>query len=196
MTDIEALPKGWATAQVDLSRPNGNVRRYEILDLRSKPHVRYRHEPMSTTAIKCGLLFIACAPYFAVYTTLKLIRLPISAITNRSPALLLQQLKKIALIPVYFIALECAAFYGIFKPLEGRAYFGAIETEMHNHSYKADLRYAKEEVGYGRAILECLTAETPRYALFAGLCMQRRGTMDDPKIIKCQILDRNKSLAV
>ncbi len=121
--------------------------RWEMIDLDS--NLRYRSE--SYSAIRCNCLCAgAVLPFYGVaYMVWHAVRSPFSAIsiffhtfeemlTRPSFCVLanliilpvkhiLWSIWKVASTPIYLLALESAALAGLFKPLEGRQYFGAIE---------------------------------------------------------------------
>jgi hypothetical protein len=186
---VEKLPPGWATADVKIRHANGTeTHRYEVLDLRFDSTIdhatRYLHEPMSMIAFKCFALFLVGLPiYFLVYAAYQFIRTPIVTLVNLSPIAFLKQIWNIGRIPIYFVGLEYAAFYGIFNPLEGRALFGRIEGAFHEKGLHESLQHRKDDPTLKELCIDSMiTLEYP-YATFAGVCMQPIGKTDDPHVV-------------
>ncbi len=183
---LEVLPKGWTNAEVTYLSQGKENTRIEILDMKGN---RYWQEPMFVIAIKCFLLFFVGLPgYFLVYTAVHLIRLPIVTLWNGSPTALFKQIWAIVRIPFYLIGLECAALYGIFKPLDGRALFGEIESSLHDGKTVRDA--AQHEKNAPPVLKMCLkmcwdtlSKKVDPYAFFIGFCMQPYGKVTDPHII-------------
>lgn len=186
---VEKLSPGWVTADVKIRHANGTeTHRYEIIDLRHKDTIdhatRYLHEPMSMIAFKCFALFSVGLPvYFLVYTAYQFIRTPIVTVVNLSPTALLKQIWNIARIPIYFVGLEWAAFFGIFDPLVGRALFGQIEGAFHEKGLHESFQYQKEDPTLKDLCILSMTNLEPPYATFAGVCMQPIGRTDDPHVV-------------
>ncbi len=207
---LENLPKGWANAKVQFKRSNGKpVDRIEILDLRSlkskfpsevldlksKPCPRYPQEPMAMIAFKCFGLFLIVLPiYFLIYTSVHLIRLPIVAAMNCSPTAFAKQIWTLVRIPYYWIALECAALYGIFRPLEGRALFGKLERDLHGGKNRRDaVQYLKELSPFQKLCWNTLSLKEDPQTFFVGFCMQPIGKTNDQingQPVDVQILPR------
>lgn len=184
---LEALPEGWANVKVIFRHRNGQVeKRIEILDLSDQK--RYIQEPMAMIAFKCFGLFIIVAPlYFLAYTLVQLIRLPIVPLVNLSPTAFLKGIWDIVRIPFYFIALECASLYGIFKPLEGRALFGKFESDLHDGKTRRESeQYQKKSLPV--PYWEALSSVENQTSFFIGYCMQPIGKTDDLHVISFEIL--------
>lgn len=186
---LEALPSGWANVNVDFRHTDGKItRRIEILDTRTQN--RYLQEPMAMVAFKCFGLFVLVLPfYFTFYTAYHLIRLPIVTLLNLSPIAFLNQIWKISRIPIYFFALELAALYGIFYPLEGRAKFGDLESQLHDGKTRREAeQYQKRQIPPLQLGWEALSAVENRTSLFVGFCLQSVGNTADPHLIKVEPL--------
>lgn len=183
-TCFEKLPLGWVTAEVTYKHRDGALSsRYEMLDVRRDPMkkaTRYLHRSMHEIAVTCSTLFFIGLPlYFLVYTAFQFVRTPIVSIVNLSGKAFLKQIWAIARIPIYFIGLECAALYGICNPLEGRAFFGVLESALHDGKGRRDaIQYQK-----GNFLQSSLTELDCKTACFVGFCLQPIGKMDDPHII-------------
>jgi hypothetical protein len=184
---LEVLPDGWANAKVFFSHRDGRVeKRIEILRLSDGS--RYSQEPLAMIAAKCFGLFAALLPcYMAVYTLFHLIRLPVATLLNLSPSTFCKQIWKIVRIPFYFIALECAALYGVFNPLEGRALFGKFESVLHDGKTRREAEQYKKESEKG-AYWSAIASIDNKSSFFAGFCMQPIGSTTDPHIISYEVL--------
>lgn len=184
---VEELPPGWATAEVTFRHADGKLtHRYEILDVRFKDEhrTRYAHEPMNMIAFKCFGLFLLGLPiYFLIYTAFQFVRTPIVSVLNLSPTAFLKQIWAIARIPMYFIGLEYAAFYGIFNPLEGRAFFAMLERAFHDGKGLHESVQYQQDMTFKELCWSSLKEPNYRSAFFAGVCMQPIGKTNDPHII-------------
>ena len=184
---LEVLPNGWANVRVAFSHKDGRVeRRIEIMELFSG--VRYLQEPMAMVAFKCLGLFLAVLPaYFIVYTLVHLIRLPLATLVNLSPTTFFKQIWKIARIPFYFIALEYAALYGAFNPMEGRALFGKYESDLHDGKTRREAEQYKKE-SEASTVWDAIASIDNKTSFFIGYCMQPIGKTSDPHIISHEVL--------
>lgn len=187
---VEALPYGWQTAEVTFAHTDGKVeKRYEIIDRRFKTPEgkRYPQEPMAMVAFKCFNLFLVGLPlYFLAYTAVHLIRLPIVTLLNCSPTAFVKQIWTLVRIPFYFIALEFAALYGVFKPLEGRASFAQLESQLHGGKSRRDSVQYKDELPFLNLCWKSLSLKDDPRTFFAGFCMQPIGMTDDPHILRIE----------
>jgi len=162
MTAVEDLGAGWAYETM----VRGAEEKVVIVDLAT--HLRYVSEPMFVIAVKCALLFSVGLPiYFLCYTVFHLIRLPVVTLANFSLKAFAKQLWKIVRIPFYFIALELASFYGVFKPLEGRALFAGLENWLHDQKGRSAQIKDKEP-----SCSRHLMVEDDSTTVFIGFCMQ------------------------
>lgn len=185
---IESLPSGWATAEVAFRhRNNDQETRREIIDLKNSK--RYLQEPLGVIAGKClGLFLVAFPCYTIAYTFFHVVRTPIVTVANLSLNAFGKQVWALVRIPFYFIALESAALYGTFKPLEGRALFGELESQFHDGKKRQDaIQYEKKDLTWVD-LTSTLTRENEPRAFFAGFCMQPIGKTDDPHLVNVQIL--------
>jgi hypothetical protein len=184
---VESLPQGWVTAEVNFRHADGKVSsRYEILDVRLGPIEqadRYCHEPLVMIAFKCFGLFILVLPlYFLLYTAYQIVRTPIVVVANLSPTALIKQIWAIARTPLYFLKMEYAAVYGIFRPLEGRALLSSAESELHGgKGLHDDCNYQKAP--FGPCCKKSLLDLEPKQRAFVALCMQKIGKANDPHIV-------------
>ncbi len=165
---VENLSWGWKTVK---STPKRNA----IIDAK-----QYPQEPMVMVAAKCGMLFIGLPFYFLAYTAVHLIRLPIVTLVNASPTAFLKQIWKLARIPFYWVGLEFAAFYGVFKPLEGRALFGDLERSLHDEKPRRQAVNYKNELSWFRVCWNTLSLKENPSTLFIGFCMQPYGALLEP----------------
>lgn len=182
---LEPLPKGWG--YFERVKSDGKIQ-YEVIDLRFKDvgRIRYKHEPMKMIAVKCFLLYIAgLSLYFLAYTAIHLVRMPIVTIVHCSPQIFVEQLWALVKIPLYFLALEFAALYGIVRPLEGRALFSGIEACLHGSKKDrwTDVRMA-DLPSNSEILRDTLCEKENHYSLFAGVCFQSLGRTDDQRISK------------
>lgn len=207
---IEALPAGWATYTVPfLHRSGEKEARYEVIDLKTEPKVRYLHEPMYVTACKCAGLVIGIPFFLMASISWHLIRTPITALVTlcislgralsyRDKAHTIQFLKDlvwtvpkgivegiwmIVRAPFYAVAMEFAALYGVFRPLEGRKAVAAIERGWHQMPRTYDVRYADWDSDRS-FVLKALGDKDFNGTFYLAFCMQPLGTLDDPHIIK------------
>jgi hypothetical protein len=186
---LEPLPSGWVNVNVEFRHTDGKItRRIEILNTRNQN--RYLQEPMAMISFKCFGLFVSIVPvYFLLYTTYHLIRLPVVTVLNLSPMAFFNQIWKIARIPIYFFALELAALYGVFCPLEGRAWFGYLESQLHNGKTRREAeQYQKRQIPPLQLGWESLLAVESRTSLFVAFCMQSIGNTADPHLLKVEVL--------
>ncbi len=186
---LEPLPRGWMSAQVTLRHRSGDEEsRYEILDLRqnSLEHAtRYRHDPMIVIALKCFLLTLVLPVYFMLYSAFHVVRAPLALFYNRSFSLMTQALWAVVRAPFYFLGLECAALYGIVRPLHGMALFGRLEGQLHQKKRQESLQYKRELDGVpvGDIVLQSLLAKEDSFTYFLAFCMQPIGKTDEPHIL-------------
>ena len=188
----ERLPSGWVYADVSFMRKStGQIeKRIEIIDLRKETlksgALRYLQEPMQVIAVKCAGLFVLLTPYFFAYAAFQLIRLPVATLIQLSPSVFCRQIWKIVQIPFYFVALEFSALYGIFKPLEGRAWFGFWESCLHDGKNRsAAIRYEKTFHSFSDLLWlgwKELSSERTLESLFLAFCMQPIGKSTDPHL--------------
>jgi len=186
---LEALPPGWTNAEVTFVRKDGKEKtRFEILDIRSQASVstRYPQQPLRMIAFKCFGLYLGHLLYFLLYTAIHLIRLPVVTIVNVSPIACAKQIWKLARIPFYFIGLQFAALYAIFRPLEGGALFSDWESQLHDgKSRKSDIRYGNDPP-FMKLCWETLSLKENPQTFFMGFCLQPIGRTDDPHLIRVQ----------
>lgn len=185
---LEELPEGWVNAEVTFRRSNGvEETRVEILNLETQ--LRYGQEPMSMIAFKCFELFCVSIFYFLGYAVFHLIRLPVATIVNLSPTVLFKELCKAVQIPFYFLAIEFAALYGIFKPLQGRAFVGAIESSFHDGKTRQQAeQYKKGSWPFWANFCEAISVKENPTALFIAFCMQPLGARADAHIVSVKEL--------
>ena len=197
---LEKLPAGWANAEVAFTRSNGTLdKRTEILDFRAdeKNPTRYLHEPMVMIAFKCFELALVGFPlYFAVYSMIHLIRLPIVTFVSLSPQAFFKQLWTLVRIPFYAIACEFAAIYGIFRPLEGRALVGYYEGELHEKTRRDSYQYGKDNRSSSTVCWETFSLENDPHTFFAAFCMQPIGKITDPNVVRHRILSQPENSPV
>lgn len=184
---LEKLPVGWANARVTLEHKGGEIEtRVEIIDL--KTGTRYLQEPMPMIALKCaGLFALLLPPYLLIYTLFQIIRTPIATVVNLSLTVFVKQIWSIVRIPFYAAALEFAALYGVFRPLEGRALFGKFQSDFHDGKTRrqAEQHLKKTESDF---LWKALSLREPETAFFAGYCMAPIGQRNDAHIKQVQIL--------
>lgn len=179
----EELPSGWENVLVGFRKSNGQeVRRYEILDVSTS--TLYPQEPLNAIAFKCfGLFLFVNSTYFLLYTTLHFMRLVIVPIVNLSPLAVFKEAWKIAQIPILYVGMQFAALCGIFKPLYGRAFFGMLESILHDGKTRREAeQYQKIKRENHELAWSALCEENPRTAFFVAFCMQPYGQMNDPHI--------------
>ncbi len=183
---IESLPSGWDNAQVFFRSRNGvdERRRIEILDLETNE--RYPQEPLVMIAFKClGLFLFVNTAYFVFYTIVQFARLFIVPVVNLSRLAFFKEAQQVVKIPFFYIEMQFAALYGVFKPLEGRAYFAKLESDLHwGKTRKEAEQYRKEEHSIFELAKDAFCNEDPETALFVAFCMQPLGRVDDPHIIR------------
>ncbi len=218
---VEALPNGWATAAVTFLHRNGvRETRYEIIDLKTEN--RYSHESMSITAFKCFELVVGIPLYLATYIGWNLIRMPLIAVGTilvslarliahpnkiqcvqllkdiawTAPKRIIEDIWTVVRAPFYAIAMEFAAIYGVFKPVEARKMMGQIERSWHQYSRKHDVRYQDPNLD-PLFILKALTDKDFDRTFYIAECMQPYGNLNDPHIVKeeTRFLDPGTNLA-
>ena len=181
---LEALPDGWANAIVTFKHRDGELCwRFEIINLKSNK--RYLQEPMWLIAAKCFTLFFAVLPvYFLLYTMAQLVRLPFASIANLSLVLFCKEIWTVIRTPFYFVALDFAALYGVFKPLEGRVLLGEIESLLHDGKGRRQSEsYQKIQRPFGALCWDFLVQKELKTTQFIAFCMQPIGRTDDPHIV-------------
>jgi len=177
VTACHEISFGWEQRDITYAHRNGKTdTQVQVIDLK-----RYNDDHKFLIAFKCAALFALVIPlYFSIYSTFQLLRLPIVTVFNLSPVAFCKQIWAIVRIPFYLIALELAAFQGVFKPMEGRALFSAIERDLH------DGKSTQEVVCFDGLTLcgiwNGLSAVYPREAFFVAPCMQPIGKINDPHI--------------
>lgn len=192
-TDFETLPPDWGYAEVTIRHGNGDVSapRLEVIDLRSQTF--YLPDSMALIAFKCAALFWIGIPlYMGAYTAFHLLRLPLATIWNLSPKVFYKELWTLVRIPFYLIALEFAALYGLFKPLEGRALVGRIENSLHDgKGRQSDCR--KKELPLLLLIEQSFIEKENKHPFFLAFCMQSLGRKGDPHIVDVTLLPNPSS---
>lgn len=205
---LEALPDGWATAEVTFRHRNGaKETRFEIIDLKTQN--RYSHENMSITAVKCFELVIGIPFYLATYIGWNIIRIPLVALGTilvslgrliahpnkvqcvqllkdiawTAPKRIVEDIWTVVRAPFFAIAMEFAAIYGIFKPVEGRKMIGQIERPWHQYSRKHDVRYVDPNQD-PLFLLKALADKDFDRTFYLAECMQPYGNLNDPHILK------------
>ncbi len=190
--DLETLPTGWGYAEVTIRHGNGDVSapRLEVIDLRSQSF--YPPDSMTVIACKCAALFWIGIPlYMGAYTIFHLLRLPLATIRNLSPKVFYKELWKLVQIPFYLIALEFAALYGLFKPLEGRILIGRIENSLHDgKGRQSDCR--KKELPLLPLMYSFIEKEN-KHPFYLAFCMQSLGRKGDPHIVDATLLPNPSS---
>jgi hypothetical protein len=168
---VESLPSGWANVWVTPQDPAKGAR-IEIVHLESGNF--YLHEPMQITANKCLALFLIGLPlYFFLYTTYHMIRLPLATLWNLDFPFLAKQIGNLVSIPFYWIAMEAAALYGVFYPLEGRALFAQIESSLHDGKKRSDSeQYLGSRNSPVESLGESFFSTQDRPPLFIAFCFQ------------------------
>jgi hypothetical protein len=167
---FEQLPPGWAYAAIP---KEGQTVYYAIVDRRDKENpVFYLNEQMMVTSLKCMGLLIKIFPYGFGFVTLHLIRAPLALFYHQSLSAFGKEVWEVVRAPFYCIALEFAALYGIFKPLEGRALFASLEKSLH------DGKNRKDRVEYNKSALDstdawdALLLKENQKTLFIAFCFQ------------------------
>jgi hypothetical protein len=145
--------------------------------------LRYPDESLAHIALKCyGLAQAVLALYMIVYTLIHLIRLPLIPILHRSLSPLSTESWNVVRIPFYWIALQCAAMYGMFSPLEGRALFAHYEKELHGGKGREHAVNRRGNFDAFGAFLDAITELEPKKVMFAAGCFQPFGALNDPLI--------------
>jgi len=190
---LETLPEPWVNAKVTFQHQNGAYdHRFEIIDTTSGN--RYLQEPMYLIAFKCFMLFSLVLPaYYILYNFLHLIRIPTVTILNLSLIDFVKQVWTVIRAPFFYIALECAAIYGTFKPLEGRALFAEIESAWHDNKNRRESENYQKDRPFLNIIWEFLSQKEHSTALFIGFCMQPVGTVQDLHIINVERLNPQRA---
>jgi len=205
---VEALPNGWATYAVTFLHRNGiKETRYEIVDLKTKN--RYYHEPMSMTALKCFELVLGLPIFLATYIGWNIIRTPLVAVATvlvslgrwishpnktqfvqllkdiawTAPKCILQGIWTVVRAPFYVIAMEFAALYGIFRPIEGKKILGDLQLALHQRPRTHDVRYQDPNLD-PMFILKAIADKDFDKTFYIAFCMLPLGKLDDSHIVK------------
>ncbi len=201
-TIVETLPDGWWTGEFRTQKG----RYYDQVD--PNTGLRYWHEPMCATALKCALLLVFIPIYLSIYVAWHVIRAPIVAtvlslraadafIRNPSkdhlqslglaliweaPKSICKSIWYIVRAPFYAIAMEFAALYGVFCPTKARVWVGNVERQWHEVDLKSDIRYSRDSA---RPFLwNALTNPDSKNTFYAAFCMQPWGGINDCNIIE------------
>ncbi len=167
---LESLPNGW------MNRRNLVKNRLEIVSQNDR--LRYQQEPMSLIAFKCMGLFLFVLPfYMTIYTILHLIRLPVISYVHRSISLSMKQVIAIVRIPFYWLALQFSALLGIFRPLEGRAWFAHFEKRLHGGVERRDAANFYDRLDVVEECKKTLANENEPAPFYAAICFQPYGKL-------------------
>lgn len=203
----ETLPEGWRTYQVTLGRDG--YTRLETFD--EKRGDRYVHEPMRMIAFKCVLLVLFTPVYLIGYLGFQFLRTPLTSgfvicqslyRTGKNPSLpQMKQLGKdcfltapacfvrgmwaIVKAPFYAMALQGAALYGVFSPLEGRVWIGFLERNWHGtKGHRDDFSYLLKTSSLSRSTACSLLDKNFSHTLYLAFCMQSLGKIEDSYLIE------------
>lgn len=185
---LEKLIDGWSNAKVTFLHRNGSrTTRYEIIN--TKTQKRYLQEPMARIAFKAfGLASFVLHAYFFFYGLLHLIRLPIVTLSTLSLTVFAKEIWAIVRFPFYYIGMELAAIYGIVDPLNGRALFGSLESQLHDGKNRRQSQtYLKEQMPICDLLWRFLSEKEHATSMFIGFCMQPIGKTTDPHIQHVEI---------
>lgn len=199
---VETLPEGWKTAEVGFFHRNGKKEtRIEIIDPNG---MRYVHEEMGVTAIKCFMLLIGTPIFLGLNIFWHALRTPIATLAAplvslvklirnptwiqtkefvkdllwNIPLFFIKGMWNIVRAPFYAIAMEFAALYGVFKPIEGRSLIAKIERGWHRLSRVEDIRYEEKEVDCS-LILKVAGDKDFHATFYLAHCMQPFGNLSD-----------------
>lgn len=206
---IETLPSGWATALVPFTHRNGQKeQRIEIINL--KTGIRYTHEPMIHTAIKCFELLIGTPIYLMGYVGWQIMTAPLKAagtvlhslskfftpskkhtfarfaadVFLEAPGCFVRAFWAIVRAPFHAIAMEFAALYGVFRPLEGKVLVGKIEKSWHHPRTRRDDLFRSANPDDPSILLRALADKDFPHTFFLAYCMQPLGKLSDPHILR------------
>ncbi len=181
MSKVEQLPAGWRNADIQTKKKQTT----QIIGFGPyRKAMCFGQEPVTDIALKSLALFVVgWNLYMSIYTAIQLIRLPVCPIVNRSPRMVFKELWNVVRIPFYWIAMEFAAFYGIFRPLDGRAWFAYLESALHGGKERhAALILSGKQDEWVEWFIEAITIPEQKRAFFAAFCFQPFGEADSPNI--------------
>lgn len=198
---IEALPEGWKTVELTFRHRDGKRQsRLEIIDPKQG---RWMHEQMGITAMKCLMLLAGIPIYLALTIAWHAFRTPITFTATLigsfvklvchpdgehlkqflvgAPLALIQGMWNIVRAPFYAIAMEFAALYGVFRPIEGRVFVSQVERKWHGVDRTKDARFQDPDLD-PKFVLKAVGDKDFDHVWFLAFCMQPYGTLTDGHI--------------
>ncbi len=178
---LEALPEGWENVRVKKPGSHLDLNRIEILDVHTR--LSYRQEPLKLIARKYAWLVVYTPLYLFGYAVYQLIRIVVIPIVNLAPLAFFREAWKLMQLPSLFVAMEMGALYGVFCPLEGRAFYSKMESLLHDGKGKREAKEHEKKTPRTH-LLDAFCVEEPTTACFAAPCMQPYGYLDDARILE------------
>lgn len=213
----EALPEHWAYALVQSKKEDGLLtKRWEMVNLNSQGKencrdetYRYLCEPLKTIRWKCAGVASILPMYTVAYMIWHAVRTPLSSLhvffqcfedvltepsfkafthlALEAPKQLVKSLWLVVRSPLFMLAMQSAALYGIAVPVEGRRVCGVIEKKWKGGlPLERDVGFKqRSEDAYHFFWRACTSADFSD-AFYLAECFQPLGSLNDPSVVSVE----------
>lgn len=184
----------WKKAEV---RFKSGDKKIEWIDTRTNN--RYRFESWYEASLKCTLIFLAMPHYYVWTFVFNIIRVPIYLIgipmqhlavyyqsgkinlksaAEKLAKALKNTVRNIAIAPLFAIAVQGSAFYGISFPSEGKQLIDKLEFEWnHRISKKRDFKYLSHFEPTMDLLFKSVMDTEDSYTFYIAYCFQKLGNL-------------------